>query len=248
MVVRVPRRRVGVRLLEHELRWLPELAPGLPLPVPVPLRSGRPGLGYPWCWAVCPYLPGELAAAVVLPDTVAAGQQLGRFLTALHRPAPRDAPENAFRGVPLSRRAALAEESLDRIDDRGVRRRLAVRWSRALQTPPWPGPPVWLHGDLHPANLLVLHGRLSGVLDFGDLTAGDPATDLAAGWMLLDAAGREALRATARPAGAAVDAATWRRAEGWALALGLALVRHAGDDPLLGRVGRRTLAELVADG
>jgi aminoglycoside phosphotransferase (APT) family kinase protein len=48
----------------------------------------------------------------------------------------------------------------------------------------WDGPPIWLHGDLHPFNLVVNQGRLSAVIDFGDLCAGDPATDLAVAWML----------------------------------------------------------------
>ena len=34
--------------------------------------------------------------------------------------------------------------------------------------------PVWLHGDRHPANLLVDRGRISGVIDFGDIAASDP--------------------------------------------------------------------------
>ena len=54
---------------------------------------------------------------------------------------------------------------------------------------------VWIHGDLHPGNLLVRDGRLSGVLDFGDVTAGDPATDLSVGWMLLS--GLRAIRRSA---------------------------------------------------
>ena len=46
---------------------------------------------------------------------------------------------------------------------------------------------MWVHGDLHPANVVVSDGTLSGIVDFGDMFAGDPAWDLAAAWVLLPA-------------------------------------------------------------
>ncbi|MFI5955313.1 phosphotransferase [Cryptosporangium sp. NPDC051539] len=71
---------------------------------------------------------------------------------------------------------------------RGTARRVTRRaLGHLVATPPWPGPPLWLHGDPHPSNLLVTDAapaRLAAVIDFGDLTAGDPATDLSAGWAL----------------------------------------------------------------
>ncbi|MER7151067.1 phosphotransferase [Streptomyces lydicus] len=51
-----------------------------------------------------------------------------------------------------------------------------------------------LHGDLHPANILVDRGRIRAVIDFGDITSGDPATDLSVAWMLFTAEQRVALR------------------------------------------------------
>jgi aminoglycoside phosphotransferase (APT) family kinase protein len=112
----------------------------------------------------------------------------------------------------------------------------------------------WLHGDLHPANILVSHGRVSGVIDFGDITAGDPATDLAVAWMLLPlghhAAFRSAYRsARADPAGSAEDAgstALWTRARGWALNLAIVFLAHSADNPQLLNVGRRTLSRVLA--
>ena len=63
--------------------------------------------------------------------------------------------------------------------------------------PTWAGPPLWLHGDLHPSNMLTHDGRLSAVIDFGDITSGDPATDLALAWMMFDAAERDVFREAA---------------------------------------------------
>ncbi len=235
LIARLPRRAVAAALVEHEQRWLPGLAPHLPLPVPAPARTGRPALGYPWPWSIVPYLPGRAAVNSSLDHNDAASS-LGAFLAALHAPAPPDAPANPFRGIPL---AARRENDLRNLAAAGglVDREAALRVQQdALDAKPWDGPPVWLHGDLHPANILVDQGRISGVIDFGDLTSGDPATDLSVAWMLgvdfRDAYGR------------ASDEDLWRRARGWALAFGLVFSAHSADNPVMASIGRRTLASL----
>ena len=118
---------------------------------------------------------------------------------------------------------------------------LARLWDEALAAPPWPGPDVWVHGDLHPANLLVEAGRLSAVLDFGDLCVGDPATDLVSGWMLFDGPAREAFR---RASG--TDDATWARGRGWAVSISLACLASSADNPVIAMVGRRGIDALLA--
>jgi aminoglycoside phosphotransferase (APT) family kinase protein len=242
LVARLPRRTLSAGHAEHELRWLPELAPRLPLPVPAPVRAGLPGCGYPWAWSICPWLPGRPAHTEPLADPDAVAVALGRFVTALHVPAPADAPVNPYRGVPLAERHERFEAHLavlaGRVDAAAVRE----RWAPLAGAPPWDGPPVWLHGDLHPDNLLVHDGRLAAVVDFGDLTAGDPGVDLAAAWMLLPPASRPLLR---HEAGA--DDATWARAQGWALALALAMLAGSADDPVISGIGQRTLTAVLAD-
>jgi aminoglycoside phosphotransferase (APT) family kinase protein len=117
-------------------------------------------------------------------------------------------------------------------------------WAESLQVPDWDGVPLWLHGDLHPANVLVHAGRLSAVIDFGDITAGDPATDLSVAWMMFDANQRPLLRAAA---GQRDDDDTWARARGWALALSVAFLSSSADNPLMARVARRTLDAALSD-
>jgi len=242
LVVRLPRRAVAAQLAEHEQRWLPVLAPRLPLPVPAPVRAGRAGLGYPWPWSVIPFLPGRIAARNPPADPRDAAVSLGRFLAALHAPAPPDAPANPYRGIPLADRGAAVTQHLtvlgSLVDPRAVRH----AWERAVAAPAWDGPPVWLHGDLHPANILVDRGRISAVIDFGDLTSGDPATDLAVAWMLLPADCHVFFQdAYGAASGYPVGEDTWARARGWALALSLAFLAHSGDNPLLTRIGNRTI-------
>ena len=202
----------------------------LPLPLPVPIRVGRPGCGFQWSWSVVPWFPGQSALLTPPEDLATAAVTLGRFLHALHQPAPSDAPTNPWRGVPSAARAGTVQKHLQQLDGLVDRGAVLDLWGRVLATPPWSGPPLWIHGDLHPGNLLVSEGRLSVVIDFGDLTAGDPATDLSAFWMLLPPPARQTFLTSARAEFDWPDAHTLMRARGWALALGLAYLADSRDE------------------
>ena len=238
LAVRLPRRALAADLIVREQRWLPVLAPSLPLPVPVPVRAGRPGCGFPWSWSVVPWFDGSTPGPTPSSDPTALALELGQFVRALHQPAPADAPANPWRGVPLANRTASVHERTRQLGGRVDGARIVAVWNEIVNTTPWPGPPLWLHGDLHPGNLLLRSGRISAVLDFGDLTSGDPATDLSIAWMLLPASARSAFRASARGASTVIDDDTWVRARGWALALGLVFFASSRDDAALEAVGR----------
>ena len=240
LLARLPRRALAAELVAHEQRWLPVLAPRLPLPIPAPVRIGRPAGRFPWKWSVVPFLPGQVAALAAPDDLASAAVALGEFLAALHVPAPPEAPVNPFRGGPLADRASRVTEHLGLIASGTEAGAARAIWASAMEADQWAGPPAWVHGDLHPANILVHHGQLSGVLDFGDLTAGDPAADLSVGWMLLPAGCHQAFR----DAAGASDA-SWARATGWALALGLVYLAHSADNPQLAAIGRRTLSAVL---
>lgn len=242
LVARLPRRKAAVRLVENEVRWLPEIASRLPLPVPAPLFAGDPGRGYPWPWTLAPWIPGERASSSAELDAVTTAGDLGAFLRALHRPAPRDAPRNPYRGIPLQERDRATRERIQALASRESEPALSL-WNTAISEPPYEGPPVWIHGDLHPANLLTIDGRLSGVVDFGDITSGDPATDLAVAWMLLPAGDRTRFR----DAYGGADDDAWTRARAWALSLALAMLFNSADNEEMESIGRTTLSSVLED-
>jgi len=247
LAVRLPRRSAAASLVEHEQRWLPELAPRLPIAIPIPIRTGRPGCGYPWAWSITPWFEGTSAVSSPLRDPHTAAVELAAFVSALHLPAPHDAPRNPFRGVPLANRTPSIDERVAQLD--GIVDSVAVMriWDAALHARKWSGPPVWIHGDLHPANLLVVDAHITAVLDFGDLTAGDPATDLSVAWLLLPPPARATFREATREMGEAIDDDTWTRARGWALLFGLIFLSSSRDDEVMRAMGRRTLDRVLAD-
>jgi aminoglycoside phosphotransferase (APT) family kinase protein len=220
-------------LKEHTL--LPAIAPRLPLQVPVPQRLGQPSERFPRPWIVTTWVAGEPADRAPATRGAEAADTLAAFLAALHQPAPDDAPAGRFRqGGPLADTGIA--RSLKEAADRGlISDPDAVRevWDDALAAPDWTGPALWLHGDLHPANLLTRDGNFCGVVDFGDMCAGDPACDLAACWILLPDGVIDRFH---QSYSSAVDAATLRRARGWALWKALACVL-IGDAGVHGRPG-----------
>jgi aminoglycoside phosphotransferase (APT) family kinase protein len=241
LTVRVPRRQLGADLVANEHRWLPELAPRLPIAIPAPVRFGEPSGDYPWKWSVCPWFDGDVAADVAPRDLTLEAQRLGSFLGALHVPAPPDAPHNAYRCGPVTEPRPRFESALDRLDALIDGPRVRMRWEELVGVEAWNGEPLWLHGDLHTANVIVQDGEVTAVIDLGDLTAGDPAVDFAIGWMLFDDDDRARFRAAA----GSTDDATWSRAEAWALHFALMYLLHSAESPRFERMGTSLLDTLL---
>jgi aminoglycoside phosphotransferase (APT) family kinase protein len=227
----------AAELLLKEYTLLPGMAPRLPLQIPVPQRLGQPSGRFPRPWIVTTWVAGEPADRAPVNRGAEAADTLAVFLAALHQPAPEGAPAGrGRRGRPLADIGEGLANFLNETTDRGLISDPDVLWEiwvDALAAPDWAGPALWLHGDLHPANLLTRDGNFCGVVDFGDMCAGDPACDLAAGWILLPDGVIDRFHQRYSPV---ADAATLRRARGWALCKALVCLL-IGDDGIHGRPG-----------
>jgi len=247
MAVRLPRIAAATQQVDKEHRWLPRLAPHLPLAIPVPVVKGTPAQGYPWHWSVYRWLEGENATIEHIVDLRQAAIVLAEFVAALQRIDPTGGPppgeHNSFRGAPLAMRDAETREAIKTLRSILDADEVTAAWEAALRVPAWKRPHVWVHGDLTAVNLLVERGELSAVIDFGCLGVGDSACDLMAAWTLFSGESRDLFRSAL-----GIDDATWARGRGWALSFGLiALPYYQDTNPVLATIARRAIAEALAD-
>jgi aminoglycoside phosphotransferase (APT) family kinase protein len=244
--VRLPRIEWATRQPEREREWLPKLAPHLPLAIPVPLAIGEPGEGYPWRWLVSPWMRGQDATPEHVADLMQAARDLAAFLKALQAidatDGPRPGRRNFYRGVPLAVRDENLRRSIPAWDGIVDTVALTAAWEEALAAPAWNRDPVWIHGDLMPGNLLANEGRLSAVIDFGCLGVGDPAADLAIGWLLFSSESRAMFKQALE-----VDDATWARGRGWALTGVGALPYYRDTNPPIVARARRLIESVLAE-
>ncbi|PYI68514.1 phosphotransferase [Arthrobacter livingstonensis] len=219
--VRLPRTPGAAKSLEKELLHAPRLAPMLPAPIPCPVGWGKPTESYPFRWSILRWIEGSNPVPGQAPGLYSANLALdvARFIRALHSvvpPAPTEElfsyrGERAVQSRELETRTAIGKCG-DFFDTGALHR----AWDIALEAPEGSGAPTWIHTDLHPGNLMVQHGRLQGVLDWGGLAVGDPAVDLIVAWNLFGPKERQAFRAELK-----ADDGTWARGRAWALSIGL---------------------------
>jgi aminoglycoside phosphotransferase (APT) family kinase protein len=215
LAVRLPSADAYVPQVDKEHRWLPILAPQLPLLIPRPLAKGIPGSGFPRPWSVYRWLAGEHATMNRVADLNLFATDLADFLAALYKIDPAGGPEsgehNFFRGGPLTTYESETREAISALNAEIDTDAATEVWEAALAAT-WHGPSVWIHGDVTAANLLVVAGRLRAVVDFGCSGVGDPACDMTIAWTFFFGDSRELFRDRLP-----LDDETWARGRGWAL-------------------------------
>ena len=243
MVVRMPRIAGAADQADTDLRWLPHLAPHLPLAVPTTLALGEPGEGFPWRWSVVRWLPGEaLSTDNADPGQVAV--QLAGFVRALAAVEAGDGPvkTGTARGAPLVNLDGWVAQWLPRLEGFD-RAEVEAAWQDCRDAPAHAGPPRWIHGDLLRGNLLVRDGRLSAVIDWRAVGLGDPATELHAAYSLFQPPAREVFRQQV-----GYDDAAWRRARGWALSPAISgATYYAETVPAFAAEARRVIAAVLEE-
>jgi len=232
--------------LESEAAAARELAGRTRFPTPEPVALGEPGAGYPLPWSVQTWLPGVVATAADPGHSVAFAHDLASFIGDLRAIGTRG---RTFRGSGRRGRGGdlrshdawiqTCFEHSERLLDVPSLRRM---WAGLRDLPPG-GADVMTHGDLIPGNVLVSAGHLAGVLDVGGFGPADPALDLVSAWHLLEAGPRQVLRADL-----GCDDLEWQRGKAWAFEQAIGLVwYYAQTNPVMSRLGRRTLDRITAD-
>ncbi|HEY6749595.1 MAG TPA: aminoglycoside phosphotransferase family protein [Mycobacteriales bacterium] len=242
LALRMPLTQSASASVTKEARWLPVVARHVSLDVPEVVATGVPGEGYPFPWAVLSWLPGQDALSGRFRSLADTAVALGRFVAELRAIDPSNGPVGR-RGGPLAGRDEEFRSALSQCDGLLDVARAAAVWDDALAAPPWDGPPVWLHADLIPGNLLLRDGRLVGILDFGTVTRGDPAYDVTAAWHVLDAASRPAFLSLLD-----ADGPTRRRARGLVLSGGvIALPYYLHTNPAMVATARTGIDAVLTD-
>lgn len=215
MLVRLPSREHYAQQVEKEQFWLPKLAPYLPLEIPKPLALGKPADGYSWNWSVYRWLDGEAAAVTEISNLSEFAVNLAQFLMALQKIDTSGGPfpglHSFYRGGSLTHYDLETRQAIAVLSDKIDADLATAIWERALTTS-LNHPPVWVHGDISLGNLLIKRGRLSAVIDFGQMAIGDPACDLAIAWTLFTGESREMFRSTF-----SFDKEMWLRGRAWTL-------------------------------
>lgn len=235
---RIPRREIAVGPLLNEQRCLPQIAKWLPASVPQIVHAGTPAASYPWPWSIVSWIEGR--SADLEPLRSDQGEALAENLLALHRDDPIDAPYNPYRSVALAGRQEALLTRLEQLRefDTSERSTLEALWRRSIAAGECRDK-RWIHGDLHPKNVLVRNGALAAIIDWGDVCAGDPATDLAAAWMFFDTTeGFASFLSCYDPSEAAIA-----RAAGWAALFGAIL--SCSGEPSHVPIGSATLRRLI---
>ncbi|MGN8026012.1 aminoglycoside phosphotransferase family protein [Microbacterium sp. 22242] len=249
LAVRLPRRQAAADLIRHEQQHLPAIGARLAVEgirTPAPLFGGRPGPRFGWAWSVVPWFEGRAALAQPRPERSAWAARLASGLRALHVPAADGFPLNPVRGVPLRVRDADLRAAGARLArrDPDLAGALLARWADGVAARAHTGPALWLHGDLHPGNIIVQHGDLAAVVDFGDTTGGDPAYDLGAAWIVFDGTGRAAFQELLADA---YDDAAWVRARAWAAAMAMILLTRSDDRADMAALGTEIAEQVLQD-
>lgn len=238
--------------VEPTRRWLVkeaaaarELAGRTRFPTPEPVAIGAPGAGYPLPWSVQTWLPGRDATETDPAGSAAFASDLAEFITGVRGIDTRGRTfRGQGRGGELRSQDAWMETCFDRSTHLLDVPRLRRIWAVLRELPRGPTPDVTTHGDLIPGNVLASGGRLAGVLDVGGLGPADPALDLVGAWHMLDTDPRLVLRE--RLGCADLE---WERGKAWAFAQAMGAVwYYVESNPVMSRMGRRTLERVMADG
>ncbi|OJU40926.1 MAG: hypothetical protein BGN97_07910 [Microbacterium sp. 69-10] len=215
MAVRLPSADGYVAGLVREEQTLAILGSTLPVAIPRVVATGAPSAAFDRPWSVREWIEGHTLTEVDARRREGAIGGVGDALRQLQACDTAGGPwagsASAYRGCHIS---AVGVEIPDRLSllDKSQADRCRALWDAAVTTV-WTGPPVWVHGDVAPGNMLFdSGGRLVALIDFGQTCVGDPACDLAFAWLSCSSRERDLLRERLE-----LPEDAWLRGGAWAL-------------------------------
>ena len=246
MLVRLPSAACYSDKVLKEQKWLPKLAPYLPLAIPTPVALGKPNVEYPWNWSIYKWIEGQTVSDTTVQDQKQLARDLAYFLHALQcidtTGGPMAGAHNFYRGGLLQMYDNEVEQALQKLTNRIDTKLCAQIWNEALSSV-WSKTLVWVHGDIAVGNLLVKNGRFCAVIDFGGVAIGDPACDYVIAWNFFDYESREIFKKAV-----SADEGTWSRARGWALWKALIVVAQLpGADASQQEKSRKILEKIIKE-
>lgn len=239
-VIRLPKIDWAVDSINKEYEWLPKVAPFLPFKIPQPIYKGNPTSYYPWPWFISNWIEGSNPSVNQLPNSNEWIDDLILFIEKLHEINITNGPPSQ-RGIPLKKRDLETRKAIKQLEGIIDTESITLLWETFLKIADWDKPPVWVHGDLSPGNLLLYKERLNAVIDFGLMGIGDPACDLIIAWNLLPKHSRSYFKSKL-----SVDENTWQRGRGWALSNSLiVLPYYKNTNAFLVKNAEHTIQEIL---
>lgn len=217
LLIRLPNAQCYASKVEKEQEWLPKLAPHLSVIIPKPIALGQPSLNYPFHWSIYQWISGESANNLDknnlnLNDIALSIAQFLQELESIDiKNGPKPGAHNFYRGASLWKYHKETKNALQKLSYFMDVAPYEQLWFQAIQASLL-NPPVWIHGDMAPGNIIVENNQLKAVIDFSGIAVGDPACDLVMAWTYFDEASRIIFKKNL-----SFDETVWTRAQGWAL-------------------------------
>jgi aminoglycoside phosphotransferase (APT) family kinase protein len=211
------------------MRLLPQIAPHLPCAIPDAAYPGSPSSLFPWPWFGSRVIEGREISERGLDDFARGrlADDLGAFVGCLHGlslPGLDALPIDPMGRANMTIRVPRTRGALDELDPSGALTDRAEAILAMAETLPSADDSVLAHGDLHVRHALVDGvGRLTGVIDWGDICRAPASVDLSLHWSVFPPSARERFVA----AYGNVDDGTLLRARVLALFLSATLAAHA---------------------
>lgn len=246
-LLRYPKDESASKQLLKEFSLLQKLCPKLPIKTPTPVALKEADNKHSFPLGIYYWIEGVPYTPLTLQHDFAAVETMVNFIVSLQQIDPEGGappgPSNNFRGVPLAQREKETQQYLQQFPSHHDSDLLSEIWGHLKNAPVWDKPLVWIHGDLHWGNVLTRSNAIVGIIDFGALGLGDPATDLMSAWIFFDHDARQHFKSLIN-----VDAATWARGAGWALSFAIiALPYYLPKKHVLTDIAEHTLSQVIHD-